>query len=504
MTLTAIDPVARALAVPLNASAISAAGGLLKAQLLQSSDGSLRTQIETAANSYSAGINNFTPDTAPTDIFRLGLNSYGSTAKIKRITVSGVATNVATVASIDVFLQRSVNGGAGTSTACQICKHDNYDAAPVAAAYYYTVNRTSNGNGVSSTRPIIRAGRMTFATATTTGVPIVWEFGLRGSKSLYLKDINDWIVLNLNGQTMPTGATLSIDIEWQEDRVVRIGAIGDSTTSNATIGLFNGGSNSGGIGLSGQLNSLITIDNRGSNGFRLIDYLYNTNGVTYPQANVAGFKYDVHLFCYGINDIRTGATTKSQLIDMIDAYIWATLNGTVSGATYTATKAGGAGTVFTWTSSVSANPDTKIILWGPQGFTADDSGSGSPFYYMSAAGNTTLSGLWAGMTLAQAALAASQLMYDAYQAFSGDPRIFALVQKQDLTMLAPDGATTVYAFPTWRGVANLANTPITAANSASQTMANQIHPGARGQVLEARQIAPYIVGAFNAFASNYF
>ena len=541
---------------------------------------SLRATIQGIAPTYQSGAYAFTPASTPTDIAALELNGWGQSASLRHIRISCTATAVST---FQVLLQRSANGGAGTSAQQYADRSDLYDASAYAGFYTYTVNRTSNGNGISSSRPLIRMDNITCGTATAAGVDINWEFGRNGEKSPTIKNINDWLVVNLAGQTMPSGISMNMEVEWQEERVVRIGMVGDSTTALATpyfIHWPGTGSTGGGIGYGGALNGITSIDNNGSNGFRFLDFLENLNSVTWPLSTVMSHNYDVYVICYGINDIRTGLTTQAQLMDEIDAAIYAIHNGTVNGGTYTASEAGNAGTVFTWSGNQAAAPNALIILWGPNGFTADDSGSGAPNYYLTqsatvsnaswlggvatyttsaahgypigtpiqayitgispsgfnSATSTTavtitatdtthftaaivsspgsfvsggtvygLSGLWAGQTLAQAALSASQILYNAYAAFASDPRIYALVQKQDLYLASPlDGKTQVPAFPGWRGVNLLANTPVVTTNSGAQSMSNQIHPNSQfGQTLVANQIYPYLVSAVNAVMAGF-
>jgi hypothetical protein len=185
----------------------------------------------------------------------------------------------------------------------------------------------------------------------------------------------------------------------------------------------------------------------------------------------------VLVLSYGINDMRVGARTRGELIAMIDAAIYATLIGTTSGATYTSPM--GAGTVFTWPATIPANPDCQIVLWGPNSLTTDGN-----------AGNfVTLTGRFAsGYTVAQAAQEITDDLYFAHDVFRDDPRIYRLVQKQDVF---------------GRVCATVANSG-NYAQSAGYTKTNAmlmtdiLHPNARGQTLLARQIAPHLKDAIAA------
>ena len=250
---------------------------------------------------------------------------------------------------------------------------------------------------------------------------------------------------------------------------------GDSTTSNANF-LFNE------LASTGALPALCNFNNSGSNGFRLEDALLNTNGIPFPMVGGNGILTRLNgmpgalVLCYGINDMRTGAKTRNELISMIDAAIHATLNGTTSGATYTSTV--GAGATFTWPATIVANPDCRIILWGPNSLTTD--GNGGNF--------VTLTGRFAGLTVPQAAQVVTDDLYEAYEFFRNDPRIFRLVQKQDVF-----GRTAVPL-----ASSGLAAQAAGWTRTAEPLMTDILHPNARGQVLSARQIAPHVRDAIAA------
>ena len=538
---------------PISPFAIASAGGLLKSSLLASPDGALRLSSEGVSPAYQVSTGLFTPAATPTDVAALALTAYNKVANVLRVTVSGVCTSGG---QIFVRLQKSVNGGGGTYSQPTVAKRDINDATASGGVFQFSVNRTSNGDGISSSRPLIDEKELQLGVSgTSPGIPIVFDFAAQRAKRPTLKNLSDWLVVNLNGQTLPSGTQIRVTFEWEETRQYRIGAVGDSTTSNATNGLFNMGNLYGGMGTSGLINSLAMVENMGSNGFRLLDYLNNLNGVTFSANTTQAHVYDIVLLCYGINDVRTGmicstqAGASARLAAMLDTAIYSILNGTTTGQSYVSPKAtvsaitnmswsantvtvtcagghefgvgenpaptmtiagaspsgyngvyavtalsatqftfslasnpgayssGGTATFSTtWVSTNLATPDAKIILWGSNAFTTDDAGDG-PHYYLSASGNTTLSGLWTGMTLAQAAQAGSTILYNAYAAFAGDTRIFALVQKQDVLGKTSQPNSTM----TW--------------------MVNQIHPGPRGQVLEARQIVPTLVSAMQAVAS---
>ena len=405
---------------------------------------------------YRSGVVGYVPVATATDIAAFVPTNYGRVAYVEEITIHGTATAAAV---IDVLVQRSVNGGGGTSAAQASARLDARDRSPTINFYTYSANRTSNGNGIDATRSVLASGKLFLGTASVPSRPLRIRF--EGPKRPTLRDLTEWVVINLNGQAIPAGTSLDIFVEWSEEAMSPVQIAGDSTTSNANF-LWEA------LGTSGTLTSLCNLFNAGSNGMRLQDALLNTNGIPYPLVGGNGVlqrlgsQPSVMVLCYGLNDLRQGAVTRAELISMIDAAIFATLNGTTSGATYTSPV--GAGTTFTWPATIAANPDCRIILWGPNSLTTD--GNGSNF--------VTLTGRFAAMTLPQAAQTITDDLYMAYEAFRDDPRVFCLVHKQDL----------------------FGRTPTTVA--ASGLMTDILHPNARGQVLSARQIAPHIYDAVSA------
>jgi hypothetical protein len=46
---------------------------------------------------------------------------------------------------------------------------------------------------------------------------VVWDFTLRNSKALVLRGTSEGIAINWNGAAVPSGTSLTIEIEWVED-----------------------------------------------------------------------------------------------------------------------------------------------------------------------------------------------------------------------------------------------------------------------------------------------
>lgn len=419
----------------------------------------IRVSTDGTQRTYSSGVINFTPTANATDIAAFQLVDNNNAAAVKSVVITGYCS--AGGASLDVLLQRSVNGGGGTSTIQPIARHDNNDVSPSGALAVYSSNRTSQGNGISNTRPIIRQGKLLLGTVNNPGT-LRWVFADKADKGIVLRNLVEWLVLNLNGQSIPSGTVLGIDIEWTEERYKKVAFIGDSTTDLANF-LFQY------IWQHPKVNSTLDVRNYGSNGMRIVDILMNTNTPKYslstaiaPLAENYASIPDQVVFCGGINTVRTGQVTLPQLVSEIDATIYAIRNGAVAGQTYTSTK--GAGTTFTWAQNVTGNSDTEIVLWGPNPLATDDPTSMS---------YVTATGVFTGMTIAQAAQAATDMMYNAYEAFRGDPRIKAVVQKQDIPEFGRISKPTAQM----------------------GTLIDPLHPNGRGQKLSAQQILPYILNS---------
>ncbi len=413
---------------------------------------------------YRSGVIGFTPVAGATDIAALTPTGWQRIAHVEQITISGTATANAV---IDILIQRSIEGGLGTYTSQPVARLDSRDRAAQWAFFTFGSNRTVNGNGISSTRPVLASGKLYLGTAATPAPALTIRF--EGSKRPLLRDLSEWVVVNLNAQTIPAGTSLDIFVEWSEEAAPPVQITGDSTTSNANF-MWDA------LGFAGNLTSVGNIFNAGNNGYRLSDALGATNGIPYPLVGLqASFPViarlggvpSVMVLCYGLNDLRQGLGSRAELISMIDAAIYATLNGTTQGATYTSPL--GAGTTFTWPATVTAAPDAKIILWGPNSLATDGNTGGTL---------VTLTGRFAAMTLAQAAQTVTDDLYYAYDAFVGDPRVYRVVQKQDLF---------------GRTCKTMAETGL---------MTDILHPNARGQVLSARQITPHLFDAIAACSNQ--
>lgn len=178
-----------------------AAPGLLGGTLV-SSDGSKATY-----RYFSAGN---TPAATPTDVLTL-TGSATKTIRVKKIVLSGLATTAGQF--VWLLVRRSTANSGGTSTAPAVQKHDTGDGAATAVLALYTVNATSLGTAVGT----VRGGRLFHALTTAQNDRLVFDFSTNQDKALVLRGTTDILAINGNGGTLPTGATLDIEIEFEED-----------------------------------------------------------------------------------------------------------------------------------------------------------------------------------------------------------------------------------------------------------------------------------------------
>ena len=210
---------------------------------------------------YRSGVIGFTPVAGATDVAALTPTGWQRVAHVEQITISGTATANAV---IDVLIQRSIEGGLGTYTSQPVARLDSRDRTAQWAFFTFGSNRTVNGNGISTTRPVLASGKLYLGTAATPAPALTFRF--EGNKRPLLRDLSEWVVVNLNAQTIPAGTSLDIFMEWSEEAVPPVQITGDSTTSNANF-MWDA------LGFAGNLTAVGNLFNAGNNGYRLADGL---------------------------------------------------------------------------------------------------------------------------------------------------------------------------------------------------------------------------------------
>ncbi len=142
----------------------------------------------------------------PTDVVVL-VGSATKTVRVKKITVSGVAT---TAGSMDVsIVKRTTANTNGTYVLGSIGKHDSADATPTASPRQYTAN------GTLGTGAAIRNQTLNFGLAGAAGT-VTFDFMRANDKPLILRGTSQSAAINMNGQAVPAGGKYSYDIEWEE------------------------------------------------------------------------------------------------------------------------------------------------------------------------------------------------------------------------------------------------------------------------------------------------
>jgi hypothetical protein len=174
--------------------------------------GNMSVSIEGRKPTYSCSVVDFTPAATATDFVTL-VGAAGKTITITNCSVNGDATAAATV---DIyFLKRTVLNSGGTATQPSIAKHETADIAPSGVVNQYSVNPVSLGTGV-----LVRGLHMSLPPSTTPGLPLSGVdlyFGNRPAKGVKLTGANETFAINWNGNAVPAGSSLYVNIEWTEE-----------------------------------------------------------------------------------------------------------------------------------------------------------------------------------------------------------------------------------------------------------------------------------------------
>jgi lysophospholipase L1-like esterase len=388
-----------------------------------------------SSHRFSAGLVNFTPVATPTDFVIFQSENDESQKRVTRIVVMAVAD---TSAVVDLLFQRSPSGDVSAGSTSYSSAAISQQASSSARLVGLSANRPSHGNGISSLRPLIWAGKLKITSSAESPVPVDVSF----SDPIAINDLaQEYLALNLNGQALPSNAKISVTIYWEEVFLPRVRMVGDSTTDLATK-LFTT------LWRHPALSGRADLRNHGANGMRLYDYINNTNSPKYSLATTLSSLASSYTQCqdlivmrYGINDARQGFQSDGAT-PITQAYLVNLLRTAVD-------------TIKT------ARPDVKIILHGCNPLTTDGN-SGS---------YVATTGAWSGMTLAQASQAITDLLYNAHEAMRGYAGVDAVIQVQDI--------------PRFGRICKTVGT--------SGLHSDILHPNAEGQRLIGNQIAPWIV-----------
>lgn len=401
----------------------------------------------------------------PTDILVLNLTNEEMSVVLRKITIQLFADSAGTV-PVPVSVVLSGTNSGGTSTAVPTGAMDLSNVLVVATLNRYTANPTLGGS-----RSVVDYAEAMIGTNAAPAETIVFDYTTPGAVAPRLRSIYDsnarTLNVNLGGATFGANPRAVVTVEYAAEPVEKIIFFGDS--------LIQGASN--------LQNAMKTVPDLcayrdvrfyGNTGKRLLDMLpiaaANTSGITYTFAallsSTPSFGSSVFrptlINHFLTNDVRTGACTLAEAISLLDAWIYIVKNGCTSGQTWVSTKTGGAGTSFTWNATLPAKPHAKIVLWGPNSYLADDPTAGSFI---------TATGAFSGMILAQAAQAATDIVYNAHAAFIGDSRVDKVIQAQDY--ISP---STGFTFGRTVAVGSL-----------NKLMTDTLHPNSTGQFVKWEQ-----------------
>src|SRR5271166_514249 len=146
---------------------------------------------------------------SPTDWVVIG-GSATKTVRVTNITVCGTATAAST---IDVVLiKRSSADTGGTPVSATAVPLDSNDAAATGTVVYYTANPTGLGTAVGN----VDAVKLNLGASGAAGCGSV-DFGTRNSQAVVLRGVAQQLAINLNGATVPSGASISYRCETTEE-----------------------------------------------------------------------------------------------------------------------------------------------------------------------------------------------------------------------------------------------------------------------------------------------
>lgn len=162
---------------------------------------------------YTAVVADYDPIATATDMVVLTA-SPTKTIRITKIRLTGDANGNAT-STIYLFKRTALNTG-GTTSTVTVAKNDSTDPASTATVTKYSVNASALGTGV-----LIHAQHIGLpATANPTIAPgeVNWIWGDRPSRTIVLaKGSTESVAVSWGGNAVPTGTTLTMQIEWTEE-----------------------------------------------------------------------------------------------------------------------------------------------------------------------------------------------------------------------------------------------------------------------------------------------
>jgi hypothetical protein len=161
---------------------------------------------------FSTGANSFTLPATPSDVIEVK-GSATKTVRVKRITISGVAT---TAKQFPVqIIRRAASIADGTPVTPVITQWDSSTAAPTAVVRHFTTLGTPAA--ASPANSVMLARDITLTAPATAAAPLSLEFDKPNTKPIILRGAADCIVVNLGATALTAGEKLTYEILWSED-----------------------------------------------------------------------------------------------------------------------------------------------------------------------------------------------------------------------------------------------------------------------------------------------
>ncbi len=163
---------------------------------------------------FRYAITGITPVATPTD-FVVIQGSATMTGRIKTVRVDGHAT---AAGKIPVqLIRRSTAGTLGSAVLNAITpmKHGPNDAGPT-----LTVSYVSGANYTTLGTLVAQGGsRRLFLNTDAAGanLPVLWEFAQQQDKPILVQGTSDFLCINFAAAALPTGCTIDIELELEED-----------------------------------------------------------------------------------------------------------------------------------------------------------------------------------------------------------------------------------------------------------------------------------------------
>lgn len=170
-----------------------------------------KSQPNGTAATYFAQVSDAAPVATATDLVTI----CGSATKIVRITHVEITADATGASVLDLYTLVRTTANTGAASSVTAAQADTNDPVPTAAVSLYHANPSVLGTGT-----VIAANHYSLPAAATTGypsMPWVIDFGTRNTKAVVLRGTAQCYVINLNGQTIPSGASIYVGIQWIEE-----------------------------------------------------------------------------------------------------------------------------------------------------------------------------------------------------------------------------------------------------------------------------------------------